>query len=182
MSCGKLEARAAESWQLTPSCTLPAPRCSLKSLEPPSLNICAHPVAIVTAGFSSSGNRLSTVRPMRPLAQRRRNPNAVKTLRRYGRLRACRTLTRCASHAANWRQKSVVQKGLAPNSKQADIALAAGAIVLIQPWRVSDNCAGWSSFDSTRIPVDCYGILRAQFRRKRISRWRATASVRSDWR
>jgi uncharacterized protein (DUF1778 family) len=54
-----------------------------------------------------------------------------------------------------------VQKGLAPNSEQAGIALAAGAIVLIQPRRVSDNCAGWSSFDSTRIPVDCYGILRA---------------------
>lgn len=33
---------------------------------------------------------------------------------------------------------------------------------------VSDNCAGWSSFSSTRIPVDCTAFC-AQFRRERIS-------------
>jgi len=45
-SCGTLEARAAESWQRAPPCTLPAPRCSRKSLAPPGFNIRAHRVAI----------------------------------------------------------------------------------------------------------------------------------------
>jgi len=64
-SCGTLEARAAESWQLAPPCALPAPRCSRKSLAQPSFNIRAHRVAIVTAEFPSPANRLSTVRTMR---------------------------------------------------------------------------------------------------------------------